>query len=186
MSLSNYPAGEAPVIETDRLIMRGPRISDFDHCAAMWADPDVVSYITGTPLPEEDAWNKFLRATGHWAMMGFGYWMIEEKATGRFIGEVGFADFKRAIDPSIKGIPEIGWVLVSAAQGKGFASEAVRAALTWGEAHFLPVRTVCLIDPDNAPSIRLAGKFGYEELTRTTYKDHPIIIFQRPQSRAGR
>jgi RimJ/RimL family protein N-acetyltransferase len=43
--------------------------------------------------------------------MGFGYWVAEEKETGKFVGEIGFADYKRNLEPSLKGVPEIGWVL---------------------------------------------------------------------------
>ena len=168
-----------PAIETDRLVMRGHRLEDFEASAEMWSDPGVTRFIGGRPLVEEDAWSKFLRYAGHWALMGFGYWAVEEKASGRFVGEIGFADFRRTIEPSLKGIPEIGWALAPWAQGQGFATEAVRAAVAWGERHFGAVRTACLIDPDNLPSIRVAEKCGYAQFTRTTYKGAPTILFYR-------
>jgi RimJ/RimL family protein N-acetyltransferase len=171
--------GEVPVIETDRLKMRGHRLEDFDDCATMWADPCVVRYIGGKPFSKEDVWSKLLRYAGHWSLMGFGYWALEEKPTGGFVGEVGFADFKRDIEPSIQDLPELGWVLASRMHGKGYATEAVRAAIVWGEAHFGSARTVCLIHPDNLPSIRVAEKCGYQEFQRTTYKSQPTILFAR-------
>ena len=67
-----------------------------------------------------------LRYAGHWQWMGFGFWALEEKSTGAFAGELGFAEFKRELEPSIQGIPEIGWVLAPHAHGKGYATEAVR------------------------------------------------------------
>ena len=73
---------------------------------------------------------------GHWSLMSFGYWALEEKETGRFIGELGFADFKRDIEPSLKGIPELGWALASPAHGKGYATEALRVVGAWGDARF--------------------------------------------------
>jgi RimJ/RimL family protein N-acetyltransferase len=179
MSSFLHPAAEVPVIETPRLKMRGHRLDDFPDCAAMWADPVVTRYIGGKPLSEEEVWAKLLRYLGHWSLLGFGYWAIEEKDTGRFVGEMGFADFKRDIDPSIKGLPELGWVLASKAQGKGYATEAVRAAVAWGEAHFGAVQTVCIINPDNLASIRVAEKCGYKELQRTTYKGHATLMFAR-------
>ncbi|SRR5260370_3737586 len=113
--------GEVPVIETDRLRLRGHRPEDFAHCAAMWADPVVTRYIGGKPLSEEDAWARTLRSVGHWAWLRFGYWIVEEKATGNFAGEMGFSDWNREIDPSLKGVPELGWVFTTRLHGKGYA-----------------------------------------------------------------
>ena len=170
---------EVPVIETEHLTLRGHRLDDFVDCAAMWADPVVTRHIGGKPFSEEEVWTRLLRYVGHWSLMGFGYWAIEEKETGDFVGELGFADYKRDIVPSIKGVPELGWVLVSRVHGKGYGTEAVRAAVVWGEAHFGPTRTVCIIHPENLASIRVAQKCGYQEHQRTTYKGHAAIIFDR-------
>jgi RimJ/RimL family protein N-acetyltransferase len=145
----------------------------------MWADPSVVRYIGGKPYSREDVWARMLRYTGHWSWMAYGYWAVEEKATGSFAGELGFADFKREIEPSLDGTPEIGWVLAPHAHGKGYATEAVRAAIQWGDARFGPARTVCLIHPENLASIRVAEKSGYQEFQRTTYKGAPTVIFAR-------
>jgi RimJ/RimL family protein N-acetyltransferase len=174
-----HTAGPAPVIETERLRLRGYRLGDFADSLALWSDPIVYRYITGKPSYEDEIWPKFLRHVGHWALVGFGYWRVEEKATGRFVGEVGFADFKRVIEPSLQGIPEIGWVLASAMHGRGYGSEAVGAALAWGDAHFGSMHTACIVDPENAASLRLAAKFGYRELLRTTYLGDPTIMFTR-------
>ena len=140
----------------------------------------MTRYIGGKPFSEEEAWARLLRYAGHWALMGFGYWAIEERETSHFVGELGFADYKRDIEPSLKGVPELGWALASQAHGKGYATEAVGAAVAWGEAHFGLARTVCLIQPENLASIRVAEKCGYKEFQRTSYKDHPTIMFARP------
>ncbi len=179
--MPSFPQSTAavPVVETDRLRLRGHRIGDFSDCATMWADPAVTRYIGGRPFAEEEVWSRVLRYVGHWLWLGFGYWALEEKATGRYIGDVGFADYKREIQPSIEGLPELGWVLASGVHGKGYATEAVRAAITWGEAHFGPGQTVCVIHPDNQPSLRVAEKCGFQESVRTTYKDQPAILLAR-------
>ena len=145
----------------------------------MWADPVVTRHIGGRPFSREEVWSKILRYAGLWALLGFGYWAIEEKASGRFAGEVGFADFKREIEPSFAGAPEIGWALAPWAHGRGFATEAVGAAVAWSDGHFASMQTVCLIDPDNAASIRVAEKCGYREFERTKYKNQPTILFRR-------
>jgi RimJ/RimL family protein N-acetyltransferase len=178
MSFSSHRPTEVPILETERLKLRAHRLEDFVHCAAMWADPEVTRYIGGKPHTEEESWARFLRYAGHWSLLGFGYWVVEEKPTGDFIGEVGFADYKRDL-PALKGLPEIGWVFTTQARGKGYATEAVRAAIGWGDAHFASSRTACIIHPENLASIRVAEKCGYCEFERTAYKSHPTIMFVR-------
>jgi RimJ/RimL family protein N-acetyltransferase len=170
------PAG--PIIETARLRMRPHRLDDFRPCAAMWADPLVTRYIGGRPFTEEEVWARLLRYAGLWALLGFGFWAVLEKSTGEFVGDIGFADFKRDLSPPLD-LPEMGWVLAARAHGKGYATEAVRAALAWADAHFKSSGTVCIIDVGNLPSLGVAAKAGYRELRRTTYKDKPLIVFER-------
>ena len=81
-----------PLLETERLRLRGHRLEDLSDSAAMWADPRVTQYIRPRPFTAEESWARLLRYIGHWALLGFGYWVIEEKATGKFIGECGFAN----------------------------------------------------------------------------------------------
>lgn len=92
---------------------------------------------------------------------------------------MGFADYKRELEPSIQGVPEIGWVLARSVHGNGYGTEAVRAALAWGDAYFDGARTVCIIDPENLVSLRVAGKCGFREYARTMYKDGPVILLER-------
>jgi RimJ/RimL family protein N-acetyltransferase len=172
-------ADAVPEVMTERLILRGHALEDFPAYAAMWADPDVTRFIGGTPLSEEEAWGKFLRAFGQWSVMGFGFWSVSEKSTGTRIGEVGFVEGRRNIVPSLLGVPELGWAFVPGAHGKGYATEAARAALGWGETHFGRVRMACIIAPDNAASLRVAAKLGFNEALRTTYKNEPTIMLYR-------
>src|ERR1035438_6471256 len=146
-----------PIIETERLILRGHRKEDFRDCAEMWAHPAVVRYIGGRPFSGEEVWARLLRYAGHWEWMGYGFWAIEEKASGAVIG----------------------WVLAPRTHGHGYATEAVRAVVSWGDRHFGSARTVCLIHPDNLRSVHVAEKCGYKELERTTYKGQPALIFER-------
>jgi RimJ/RimL family protein N-acetyltransferase len=175
---------EAPLIETPRLILRGYVIEDFSHVAAAWSDPIVVRYISGRPSTEEESWARFLRNSALWQMLGYGYWAATEKSTGRFVGDVGFADFKRDIEPSLKGVPEIGWVLASWAHGVGYATEAAQAAIAWLERTLGPQRTVCIINGDNRASIRVAEKLGYTEFARSEYKGAQVIMLERGSASA--
>jgi RimJ/RimL family protein N-acetyltransferase len=170
--------GDVPVLETERLILRGHRLADFNHSAAMWGDPVVTRYTTGKPLTEEECWTRLLRYIGHWTLLGFGYWVAEEKGTGNFIGEIGFADYKRDMQPSLNGMPESGWILASHAHGKGYATEALRAAVQWGDEHF-GSPTACVIVPENLASVHVALKCGYEEAQPATYKGKTVKLFLR-------
>lgn len=177
--MNNPKATTAPVIETPRTILRAHRLDDFDAYATMWTDPGVTRFIGGKPRTREESWMRFLRHAGLWSLLGYGFWAIEEKATGRFIGEAGFHDLKRDIEPRIEGIPEAGWALAPAAHGAGFATEVVSRVLRWGEETFARSRTVCIIDPENATSLNVAKKCGYQEVMRTTYHDAPTILLER-------
>ncbi len=144
----------------------------------MWSDPAVTRYI-GQPSTQSQAWGRILTFAGLWPVLGYGYWAIEEKRTGRFVGDVGFADFHRGIAASMAGVPEAGWVLAPAFQGRGYATEAARAAVAWADARFAWPRTVCMIHAENAPSIRVAEKCGYREFERSRFADQPSIFFER-------
>ena len=159
-------------------MLTGPARTDFRDSAALWADPIVTRHIGGRPSTEEEVWGRLMRYVGHWAVLGFGYWIVRDKE-GRFVGEVGFADWRRELEPSFDGAPEAGWVLAPAFHGRGYATEAVRAALAWGDERFDGARTVCMIDPHNQPSIRVAEKAGYAQYARTLYKGEPTVLFER-------
>jgi RimJ/RimL family protein N-acetyltransferase len=172
----------APVIETERLRLRPHQSDDLADCAAMWSDPAVVRYTIGSPAPLQRTWLRILAYRGHWAMLGYGYWAVEEKVSGQYVGELGFADFKRDIQPSIEGMPELGWALVPRAHGKGYATEALRAAVSWGDSHFGLLRTACIIHRDNHPSFRVAEKLGYKTLVNAAGDGEPHAVLVRPPS----
>ena len=169
----------APTIETDRTILRAHRLDDLDAYAAIWADPVVTRFIGSRARTREEVWIRLLRYNGMWPLIGYGFWAIEEKATGRLIGEAGFHDLKRDIVPSIEGIPEAGWALIPATHGKGLATEVVGAIHEWAKGRPGFEKTVCIIDPENGPSLAVAKKLGYREVTRTTYGDTATILFER-------
>jgi RimJ/RimL family protein N-acetyltransferase len=166
-------------IETVRLVMRVHQRADYEDSCALWADEIVTRHIGGRAFTREETWSKLLRYIGHWAVLGYGYWVIHEKESNRFVGEAGFANFRRDIQPPLGDAPEGGWVLATWAHGKGFATEAMIAAHAWLEAARGKERTVCVIDADHARSVRVAEKCGYREYARAPYKDKPVILLER-------
>jgi RimJ/RimL family protein N-acetyltransferase len=169
----------APMVETARLRLRAHTLADFPDCFAMWSDPDVTRFIGGQPSTKEETWARFQRYPGHWALMGFGFWLVEEKATGRFAGEMGFLEGQREMNPGFDGAHEAGWGLMTWAQGKGYATEVARAAHDWHERQFGRVRTACMIAPENVSSLRVAEKLGYREYARAVYKARDAILLER-------
>jgi RimJ/RimL family protein N-acetyltransferase len=169
-----------PTVETERLILRGPKPDDFAAYAAMWADPETTRHIgDGTPKSIEESWTSFLRHAGHWHIVGFGSWIVEEKASRRAIGVLGFNERKRGRGPDFDGLPELGWMFDRAASGKGYATEALNAALAWGKETLGPVRVIAITAPDNAASIRVAEKCGFTLYRRAESLGRPRFFYIR-------
>lgn len=170
-----------PVLETERLILRAHTPDDFEALHATWSDPDVLRYLGVSTQSTQDNQSRLLRYIGHWAAFGWGYWLAEDKATGLYVGDVGFGWHRRPITPPIDDMPEIGWVLASRFHGKGYATEAATAARDWADAHLDAPRTCCIFHPDNTASIRVAEKLGYHFHALGAYHgDTPIWIRERP------
>ena len=167
-----------PTIETARLTLRPHRLDDFDAHAALWADEDVVRFITGAPSTREQSWSRMLRIAGMWHHMGFGFLAIVEKESGLFIGEAGFLEARRQMEPSIEGTMEVGWALMPSAHGRGYATEALTALIDWGKAHFPGKPMSCIISPENKASLRVADKLGFRETARAQYNGE-VIQFSR-------
>jgi len=170
---------DIPTIETERLLLRGYAPTDFDAFAAMWADPDVVHFIGGRSFTREQSWQRFLSRAGGWQHMGFGFFAVIERATGALAGEAGFHEARRTIEPSLEGSLEAGWALMPSAQGWGYATEAMNAAIEWAGRTYPGQRMTCLINVDNLASMRVAGRLGFSEFARTTYGDDKVVLFER-------
>ncbi|MCX7305653.1 MAG: GNAT family N-acetyltransferase [Hyphomicrobiales bacterium] len=172
----------APHLETQRLRLRGLRASDLDAFEAMYSDPLVYRLLTGKPLSREDAWARMLRLAGLWELSGYGYWALEDKATGALAGIAGFAEFHRTIEPNIAGKPEFGWALASSFHGRKLSTEAVAAIQAWGDRELDADETSCIIATKNAPSIHLAHKIGFETVAEGPYNDvaHLVLLRRRP------
>ena len=168
-----------PELETARLRLRAHRADDHAACTAIWSDPDVVRHIGGHAFNAEECWKRLLQYRGMWQLVGYGYWAVEEKDSGRYVGDVGFADLRRDLQPSLQGMLECGWVLSPGVHGKGYASEAVAAALAWARDSLPALRVVCIIAPENPASIRVAEKAGFRLWQTTTYHDGPTLVFSR-------
>ena len=166
-----------PTLTTSRLILRAHTPADFDACCALWADPGVTRFISGRASTPDETWRRILAYVGHWQLLGYGYFLVTERETGAVVGEFGLADFRRNLVPSFGDTPEAGWVMLPTYHGQGLAQEALSAVLAWAD-QTMP-RTVCMIHPDNAPSLRLAHKLGYTEYARGQFGEYTPILLER-------
>ncbi len=167
-----------PTINTHRLTLRGMRAEDFNRFAEIWAMPEVVRHITGTPWPRSKAWAAFLRNAGHWQITGFGQWAMHRHRAIDMAGQVGFFYAKRDLGDDFDNFPEAGWVLCPEAQGQGFGMEAVRAAHDWFD-RVITGRLVCMIDPEHAASLRIAEAMGYVAMRDATCEGNNVRLLVR-------
>ena len=165
-----------PTLETERLRLRPFRPSDFEDFAAMCADPEVARFLgRGMPLSRELSWGNLAYYTGHWILLGYGIWAVEEKETGLFAGRIGFAQ--------PYGWPgfELAWALARHRWGRGYATEGARAALTWAFEVLGKNRVISLIQPANQASIRVAERLGERPQGRAEIlgQEHLVYAIER-------
>ncbi|MCB1390497.1 MAG: GNAT family N-acetyltransferase [Rhodobacteraceae bacterium] len=141
-----------PTLHTDRLTLRAPRLDDFEHWAAFWASDRSIH--EGGPKDRVAGYQVWAADVALWHLRGYGAFAVEDRATGAFLGEVGI------YQP--EGFPEteLGWMVLPAAEGKGYAAEAARAVMGWARATFGWDELVNIIDPANSRSIATALRLG--------------------------
>jgi RimJ/RimL family protein N-acetyltransferase len=104
---------------------------------------------------------RLLRYSGLWDFLGYGYWAVEDRVSGRYLGQLGFADFKRGLIGFEGRYPEAGWVIDAAVAGRGLATEGMQAACDWLDGSGVHPRSFCIISADNPASLRVADKLGF-------------------------
>lgn len=140
-------------IRTARLLLREPRLEDFEAYAELLADEDAARWIGGMQ-PRAAAWRKFLQQPGAWKVQGFGMFSVIDPATGDWLGQLG------PWRPDGWPGNEIGYAFHPRAWGNGYATEAAVAAIDWAFAHLGWDDIVHCIHPDNLPSKRVAARLG--------------------------
>ena len=162
-----------PVIETERLTLRGPREADFEAFAAFGAS--ARSAWVGGPFPRLRSWTGFLATFGHWALRGYGMWMLEDRTGGQTAGRVGMI-YNDGWDE-----PELGWQLFDGFEGKGLAFEAAHAARNHAARHFGLDGVISYIDPANTRSVALAHRMGAARERDGTVAGKPCDVYRHPK-----
>lgn len=149
------PDSAAEPLDTPRLRLRRWEGGDLDAFAAMCADPEVMCHTgEGGPLSREEAETVLQALEGHWQLHGFGLWAVVEQATGAVVGRVGLWHPPGWCDV------ELAWLVDRSRWGRGYATEAARAALAYGfDQHGLD-RVISLVPAGHAVSERVATRLG--------------------------
>lgn len=143
------------MIETERLILRNidPE-RDFAAWARTMADPRTVRFLDGKVLDRALAWRNMAAIIGHWSIRGYGFFSVESKATGEWVGRVG------PWYPEGWPEPEVGWTISPDHWGKGYATEAGRASVDFAYNELGWQRIIHVIRTGNDRSVAVAEKLG--------------------------
>lgn len=174
---------DAPVVVTERLELWLPRRPDIAAMIDIVSDPHTGKYL-GPAGSAADHFTRFQRNAGSWFLHGYGGFMVRERGQTAVVGNCGVFHSHRGLGADFDDMPEAGWIIANGYEARGYANEAMSAALDWFDReHGEPNgsrRVVCMIDPNNAPSIKLAGKLGFTEMRRATLPDgSAVVLFER-------
>lgn len=172
---------EVPSITTERLVLRAWRQEDLDPFAQMCADPEVARYLGGQTLDRDQSWRSIALFMGHWALRGYGLWVVERRADGRFIGRVGL--WRPEGWPGL----EVGWALTRSAWKQGYATEAARASMQFAWTALDATELISLIHPANHASQRVAERLGLRRDGRQNLGTTELLVYrcERPAESAG-
>jgi RimJ/RimL family protein N-acetyltransferase len=151
------------VIETERLVLRKPRVDDADALHDVYSDPEVMRYIgTGETFDRDETRAWLEKALARWAANRFGHFVIERDGT--VLGRCGFLVWDpvewRIRTYGAGAEVELGWMLGRAHWGHGYALEAAAACRDHAFAELRLQRLISLIAPGNERSVRVAEKLG--------------------------
>lgn len=166
-------AFDIPILETEDLILRGYDEADFEAFAAFGTSPR-ASYVGG-PHTRWDSWRAFLAAIGHWALRGYGMWMIEHRKSRVIAGRVGVI-LNDGWDE-----PELGWHIYDGFEGKGYAFQAAIAAREHAARHMGLDGVISYIDATNARSRRLAERLGAQHERDGTLLGKSCQVWRHPR-----
>jgi len=159
-------------LHTERLTLRMFREDDFEAFAAICADAEVMRFLgEGKPMTRPEAWRHMAFLVGHWHLRGYGHWAVEEKATGRLVGRIGF------LNPEGWPAFEIGWTLARESWGRGYATEGARRALEYAFTELERDHVISLIAPENQASIKVAERLGERLESETELLGKHVLIY---------
>jgi RimJ/RimL family protein N-acetyltransferase len=159
-------------LRTSRLLLRPWRDEDIAAFAEMSADPIVMEYLLSLSHRGLSAEAWAARARAHWDEHGFGQWVVELPGAASFIGVVGLGEvaYEAPFTPAV----EVAWRLARPGWGRGYATEAARAALDYGFDKLGLSEIVALTVPANQRSRRVMQRLGMTRSPEDDF-DHPRV-----------
>jgi len=168
-----------PLIVTERLELWRPERRDIDQMIAIVMNEETARYL-GPTQTANDQYNRFLRNVGCWDLYGYGGMILRERGREPVIGNCGIFHSRRGLGEDFDDMPEAGWIIGSDHGGKGYAMEAMSAVFEWFARELGPMRVMCIISPENTPSLRVAEKLGFTMRDERPMPDgEPVLIFDR-------
>jgi RimJ/RimL family protein N-acetyltransferase len=164
---------DIPVLETERLRLRAWREGDLDAYAQFCASEELCRFVGGS-CGRDGAWRRIAGQLGHWALRGYGSWVLEEKSGGRWLGYCGLWN------PFGWPEPEVMWGLSADAHGLGYATEAARRARAFAYTELGWSTVISCISPHNSPSQRVAERLGATLEGTMELGGAPIGIYRHP------
>ena len=164
-----------PTLAADRFVLRAFRESDVPALTALHGDPEVMRYLRPGGAAEtspRQAWEYIAIVMGHWLLKGYGKWAMADRKTDELIGRVGYYDAPYEW-PGL----ELGWTISRRLWGPGYATEAAQLALTWGFETLDTDEIISAINPNNAPSIRVAERLGERHVRDDVMHGAPCRIY---------
>jgi RimJ/RimL family protein N-acetyltransferase len=170
---------DRPFLTTERLELWQPRASDLKAMHTVVTHASTGRFLGPTSTLHEHA-TRFTRGAGSWFLYGYGPLMLRLRGQEGLIGNCGVFHTFRGLGDDFDDHPEAGWIVAADQDGQGLASEAMRAVIEWFEREHGKRRMVCMIAPENGPSVRLAQKLGFTPMSDTALPDGAAVrLFER-------
>ncbi|MET0252009.1 MAG: GNAT family protein [Novosphingobium sp.] len=167
-----------PLLVTRRLELWQPRAADRLALGEL-TRPEAVRRFLGAAQSEADQFERFARNAGSWWLYGYGAFIVREHGQAAVVGNIGVFHTWRGFGEGLDDTPEAGWILAETHWGKGFAAEAMRAALAWFDALHGAQRIACMIAIDNVRSLRLAEKLGFSRYAEAEHDGEALVLLER-------
>jgi len=170
---------QTSILETKRLTLRPLTMDDLNALAELYSDPELRRYFPDRTLTYEET-KKELEwiIEVYYGRHGFGLWATIHKETGVFIGRCGLLPWTIEGQSEV----EVAYLLARAYWGQGLATEAAQAILEYGFEQLPVARLICLIDPENRASVKVATKIGmsYEKEVEDEFGWASLYAISRP------
>lgn len=166
------PMAHIPVLETKRLVLRGPEAEDYPNFKATFTS--YRARYMGGPLNPYEAWMLYAAEVGHWQIRGYGMWMIHDRVTDKTLGMAG------GWSPAGWPERELAWIIWPEVAGHGYALEATHAARDYLYKQKGWDGAVSYIDPKNLDSIRLAERLGAVKDKEAQTIDGNDAVYRHP------